>query len=89
MTGSMNFARGYHTASILPNGLVLVVGGTNSSGVYFNSTELYNPSTSTWTTTGSMNAGRDIHTASALANGKVLVAGGYGNGSYLTSAELY
>ncbi|CAF0861564.1 unnamed protein product [Adineta steineri] len=87
ITGNMSFAREYHTASILINGLVLVAGGFNSRGC-LNSTELYHPSTGTWTTTGNMNFARGYHTASTLANGLVLVAGGSnGNGS-LSSTEL-
>ncbi|CAF5217523.1 unnamed protein product, partial [Rotaria magnacalcarata] len=73
-TTSMNIERFYHTASVLTNGKVLVVGGVSST--YLNSSELYDPSTGTWTSTGSMNFGRDRHTASVLANGKVIVTGG-------------
>ncbi|CAF3791558.1 unnamed protein product, partial [Adineta steineri] len=43
----MNVARGYHTASTLPNGLVLVTGGEGKNGTALNSAELYNPSTGT------------------------------------------
>ncbi|CAF0735673.1 unnamed protein product [Adineta steineri] len=65
----MNVARGYHTASTLPNGLVLVTGGEGKNGTALNSAELYNPSTGTWTTTGSMSVGRYYHAATTLANG--------------------
>ena len=44
ITGSMNYARDYHTASILTNGTVLVTGGQSSGGI-LNIAELYNPST--------------------------------------------
>ncbi|CAF5113475.1 unnamed protein product, partial [Rotaria sp. Silwood1] len=83
----MSTARCLHTASVLTNGKVLVAGGRSGSS-YWNSAELYDPSTGTWTNTGSMSSARGEHTASVLTNGKVLVAGGYG-GSYLNSAELY
>ncbi|CAF1468140.1 unnamed protein product [Adineta steineri] len=86
-TSSMNDARSSHTASVLSNGKVLVVGGADNSGS-LNSAELYDPSSGTWTTTGNMTDARKGHTASVLSNGKVLVTGGYGNG-YLNSAELY
>jgi uncharacterized repeat protein (TIGR03803 family) len=96
-TGSMTTARYNHTATLLPNGEVLVAGGyelysgTNGGGANADplaSAELYNPVTGTWTSTGSMANARVNATATLLPSGEVLVAGGY-NGSYLTGAELY
>jgi N-acetylneuraminic acid mutarotase len=88
LTGSMNYARYYHTASVLMNGKVLVTGG--NFGNYSNSSELYDPSTGMWTLTGGMNIDRAEHTASVLMDGKVLVTGGLYDGNYmLNSAELY
>jgi hypothetical protein len=40
LTGSLNTARSYHTATLLNNGLVLVTGGYGNSG-YLASAELY------------------------------------------------
>ncbi|CAF4473510.1 unnamed protein product, partial [Adineta steineri] len=48
--GTMTNGRSYHTASVLSNGKVLVTGGWNFV-ISFNSTELYDPSSGTWTTT--------------------------------------
>jgi len=87
LTGSLNTAREYHTATVLNNGMVLIAGGYGSSGALA-SAELYNPTTGTFTVTGSLNTARLYHTATLLNNGMVLIAGGY-NGSYLASAELY
>ena len=42
-----------HTATLLPNGKVLVAGGYNGSAV-LSSAELYDPATGTWTATGSL-----------------------------------
>jgi len=50
-TGSMTTSREYGTATLLPNGEVLVVGGDNSSGD-LSSAELYNPATGTFSPTG-------------------------------------
>ena len=83
----MGTARHAHTATLLPNGKVLVAGGQGSSG-FVSSAELYDPATGTWTVTGALGNARMGHTATLLANGKVLVAGG-GGGGYLASAELY
>ena len=87
-TGNMNTARANHTASLLPNGKVLVAGGWNLSGSALNSAELYDPLTGTWNSTGSLNTARSQHTATLLPSGKVLIAGG-ANGGSLNSAELY
>src|ERR1041385_7501526 len=86
-TGSLAVARYVHTATLLPNGKVLVAGGYNGS--YLTSAELYDPATGTWTATGSLSTARDSPTATLLSNGKVLVAGGNNGSSYLASAELY
>jgi subtilisin-like proprotein convertase family protein/N-acetylneuraminic acid mutarotase len=87
-TGPLNTGRYANTATLLPNGKVLVAGGYGNSG-YLSSAELYNPATGTWTNTGSMTTVRYYHTATLLTNGLVLVAGGNGNGGTLASAELY
>jgi hypothetical protein len=51
-TGSLAIPRPYCTATLLPNGMVLVTGGFNGDALA--SAELYNPATGTWTTTGSL-----------------------------------
>ena len=87
-TGSLNIPRHGATATLLPNGKVLVVGGWRYGEGELDSAELYDPSTGTWSFTGNLNRPRDLHTATLLPNGKVLVAGGLGDASS-TSAELY
>jgi N-acetylneuraminic acid mutarotase len=88
-----------HTATLLPNGKVLVVGGLDSftlaTGLTAaNTAELYDPSADNWSSAGTLVTGRFIHTASLLSNGQVLVAGGAGSNSQIAitpmaSAELY
>ena len=88
-TGSLNTARYYHTATLLPNGKVLVVGGWDGFNP-FSSAELYDPEFETWTATGSLHTARRLHTATLLPNGMVLVAGGRdSSGQPTVSAELY
>src|SRR6266513_3014486 len=88
-TGSLNTVRRSHTATLLPNGMVLVAGGFAPNSVLA-SAELYHPASGTWTPTGRLNTARAWHTASLLPNGMVLVAGGYNfNDGTLASAELY
>ena len=77
-TGALSTARYDHTATLLPNGKVLVAGGYSISSDYLSSAELYDPATGTWTATGALSTARYDHTATLLPNGKVLVAGGYG-----------
>jgi hypothetical protein len=80
---SMAFARRHHNSTLLPDGTVLVTGGT-SGGASFNDTsqpvyaaELWNPATETWTTMASQTVGRFYHSSSLLLpDGRVLSAGG-------------
>jgi hypothetical protein len=76
----------------LPNGTLLVAGGSGSTGL-LTSTELYNPATGQWTAAGNLTAARTGHTATLLptplSNGTVLAAGGHGSIGLLTSTELY
>ena len=93
-TGSMNDARWQHTATLLPSGQLLVVGGfTFSIGDVGSDTsasaELYDPASRRWTRTGSLTTARGDHTATLLHSGKVLVAGGQDGDTPLASAEIY
>lgn len=83
-TGPMRTPRKGHTATLLPNGSVLVTGGSQGRGVP-SSAELYDPAAGAWKTAGSLKAARSFATATLLPNGKVLVAGGDSQGT----AELY
>ena len=91
-TGSLATARALHTATLLPNGKVLVAGGYDEGGL-IDSAELYDPATGSWSATGSLAKARKSHTATLLSNGKVLVSGGTGwvgkDFVELASAELY
>ncbi|HEV2222203.1 MAG TPA: kelch repeat-containing protein [Candidatus Acidoferrales bacterium] len=91
-TGSLNTARDGQTATLLNNGMVLIVGGSGSTrgNSELSSAELYNPATGIFTVTGNLNTARSGHTATLLSNGMVLIAGGIGSGPVtLASAELY
>jgi N-acetylneuraminic acid mutarotase len=88
-TGSLNVARCAHTATLLPDGQVLVAGGEGANSTVLSSAELYDPATGKWTLTGSMATPRMEHTATLLPNGQVLVAGGSNNSTFLSSTETY
>lgn len=96
LTGELNLQREDHTATLLPNGKVLVAGGEylvlNSQSHVVTDTEIYDPATGTWTLTNALNTARAEAGATILQNGKVLVAGGIANGSTaagLQSSELF
>jgi len=73
-----------HTATLLPNGKVLIAGGSAGPA------ELYDPSSDSFSDTGAMVTPRWGHTATLLQNGKVLITGGNGaDSSTLSAAELY
>lgn len=84
LTGSLNLARKWHTATLLQNGKVLITGGTTSTGLTATA-ELYDPATGVFSFTGNMLGPRHQHTATLLNNGKVLMVGQV----FSTSAELY
>jgi hypothetical protein len=85
---AMIIGRGDHTATLLPNGKVLVTGGTHVSAT-LPYAELYDPGSNSWSPDGTMTTPRDRPTATLLQSGKVLVAGGGASGSILASAELW
>lgn len=86
-------ARFDHTATLLPDGRVLIVGGRDPGNAPLASAEIYDPAIKHFDVTGSMSVARHQHTATLLLNGKVLITGGTnydgeGGGPHNT-AEIY
>jgi hypothetical protein len=81
-TAPMGSNRIYHTLTMLADGSVLAVGGepTSDQGIVLTGvlpTEIWNPTTETWTQGAPIGAPRNYHsTAVLLPDGRVLVAGG-------------
>jgi hypothetical protein len=75
-TGSMAHSRGGHTASVLPDGRVLVAGGSHYIASV-EQAELYDPATATFSAAGTMSGhGRHVQTATILQDGRVALIGG-------------
>jgi len=87
-TGSMEFPRAGHTATLLQNGTVLITGGEDTTGPLA-SAEIFNPATGMFTATGSMGTARVGHTATLLTDGTVLVTGGNDATAALATAEVF
>ena len=99
LAGKMSNSRTGHTASLLPDGNVLIAGGGSvivKSGeqdekvlTYLKSTETYDYRNNTWLESQSMNVGRWEHTATVLSSGDVLIVGGEDSDGKLSSTELF
>ncbi|MEI9986800.1 MAG: kelch repeat-containing protein [Aliidongia sp.] len=88
--GAMSTARALHTATLLNNGKVLVVGGTTDGSTITDNVDIYDPSTNSWAPAAPLNTARQQHTATLLSDGRVLVAGGVPTVyTPLASAEIY
>ena len=86
VSGMESDERYRHTATLLPNGRVLVAGGNGN----MTSVDLYERASGKFTSTGALTVERQLHTATLLPNGSVLVAGGSGSDQSPTnSTELY
>lgn len=99
-TASMTTPRYAHTATLLPNGKVLLVGGLGDGGgggagavlpspPPLASAELYDPATGTFAATGSMHVARASHTATLISGGRVLIVGGTPDGGKDTGRYPY
>ena len=93
-TGSMSVPREGHTATLLRDGRVLVVGGSDNGTHTLDTAEVYDPSIGAFSRVGHLNQPRVAHVAALLGTGKVLIAGGGRGGmpgGYISydTVELY
>ena len=86
----MQEQRKFHTAELLQDGRVLVVGGQDRKLMPLASAELYDPETARWSPTGSMSVPRREHSTVLLPDGRVLAMGGLDEDRKVqSSAEIY
>jgi hypothetical protein len=85
--GKLKTPRAGHTATQLPNGKILIVGGFDNNLDPIPSAEVFDPLNEVTQDIGNSKIPRAFHTATLLANGKVLVAGGTQVAA--AKAELY
>src|SRR6266700_2356361 len=87
-SGNLNVPRyfGENALVLLANGKALLPGGSDLNNNPYATTELYDPSTGTWSYTGSMNQSRRVNITVLLNDGRVLVAGGVGGEG---TSEIY
>src|SRR5207249_1641354 len=92
-TGKMTSARDSHTATLLPDGTVLIAGGSAGSGQGFlASAEVYDPSAGAFAAVGDMMESRGFGTTATLMHdGRVLITGGTAVNPFrsIASAEFY
>ncbi len=85
VAGPMAMNRAWHTATLLADGRVLVAGGwlVNPANTFtiFDSAEVFDPSTGSFSLTLPMSTARAAHFAALLPSGAVLVGGGFGGPS--------
>ena len=86
--GTMRIARAAHTATALPSGGVLVVGGMSGGSTGIAEVELFDPAKNSVRDLSPLALARSGHTATLLTDGRVIVAGGF-NGGYLDSVEVF
>ncbi|MEP7122451.1 MAG: kelch repeat-containing protein [Byssovorax sp.] len=94
----LHHARRAHTATLLPDGTLLVAGGTTggkddgtAAGTQLATSEIYDPVTDTWRELSSpLITARTFHTAALVPGGAVLLFGGLdGTGSASRQVEGY
>jgi hypothetical protein len=101
LTGSMGVGRAEFAATLLQDGRVLVTGGRSqpigpTPPDLLASSELYDPTSGTFTPGAPMTAARSGHSATLLPSGRVLIVGGEkccvydpNSGDLLSTPELY
>lgn len=78
-----------HTATLLPDGRVIMIGGYGLYSQAQSSVEIFDPASNRWYPARPLASARANHTTTLLADGTLLVVGGNGVGGSLDTAERY
>jgi Kelch motif/Galactose oxidase, central domain len=70
-------SRSDQSATLLPDGTVLIAGGMRRNQDFYRSAEIFDPATNQFSRTGDMSIARVGHEAMLLSSGKVLILGGW------------
>jgi hypothetical protein len=88
---AMLVPRALHSATTLPDGRILIVGGASTGNSATNTTEIINAAGTAPAAGPTLSAARLEHTATLLDDGRVLIAGGASSvgGTALNTAEIF
>lgn len=91
LSAQLNVARSGHTATLLPDGTVLVLGGTSAGGAVTSVAERFDPVSGSFNALGAVGVlARSGHSATVLPDGRVLIAGGVdAKGAAVREVEVY
>ena len=87
-TTHMNYNRSNHRSVLLPDGKVMIIGGTTLESGFLAFNEVYDPVTQSWANTPQMNENRSGMSATLLPNASIFVAGGVTGSLTLQTAEV-
>ena len=93
IAAAMAIGRERHTATLLPDGQLVVIGGNTSPEYDYSiptgSIEIYDYTKNQWSNGGSLLLPRQNHTSTLLQNGTILITGGYTGSGITSSVEIY
>jgi Galactose oxidase, central domain len=91
--GALGTPRDRATASFLPDGRVIVAGGSNAKDGTLSSTEIFDPATSAFAAGPAMGTRRMAHAATPLGDGHIVMTGGWSDSnmpaSSTNAAEIF
>ncbi|GAB3255821.1 Kelch repeat-containing protein [Chitinimonas naiadis] len=86
---SQTFSVAYHASATMPDGSILVSGGSRGLSIQSDAINRFDPVNQVWTQVGNLNNGRSEHRMTLLPSGKLLFTGGNLNIAGAVNAELF